>query len=804
MDPAADFKSLQETIQTALIATTRTATSISAGDIPFQRTLDPQLASTLDTQNARLLRLTERLLESVATNSHSTTPKLPDIESIDNNWRDVVDVLDSLLEKADTSLDEFTGAVKRMTPAEEQGAAASKAIVYPKHLPKPQLSFEHVPTNNETGGFKPLLTSKPHAKVPLEEGLKTYIDASGSEQYPHPYQVEIQSYKYPASLYEKTEPIQYLPFESTTATFVDTPEALAAMLAELKTAKEIAIDLEHHDNRSYIGIVSLMQISTRNKDWIIDTLKPWRRRLECLNEVFADPSILKVLHGAYMDIVWLQRDLGLYIVGLFDTFHAARTLGYPGASLAYLLKRFIDFDAQKQYQMADWRIRPLSPELFDYARADTHFLLYVFDNMRNELIDRSTFSNPDEDRIQTVFEKSMETALQRYEHPIYDAKLGLGPVGWYRLLSRTPVTYSPEQFSVFKAVHEWRDKIARLEDESVLFIMPNHAIFTIARTLPEDKTSIFAAIHNVSPIVRMRADELVNVISTAKAAGKDGPQLNDELLKIECIRKAFRRQDAAVITNNNTVSETPVLENIQSNPLTITVETPLLRAKSSQFWGSLLSEDMRQRIKSFTSNISLALPLPPLTAEIFSDATGSTLEDQTPKVEDTPAMQEEALAEEVQDEVFTVKQKGGSRKRTADGVTKEPAHSFSKLNISNSGATEEFNDDQIMLGKDDAPLSKADKNARRKEKKRKAAQETSGEGLNYDDTVEDEAPFDYANAPSVLKAQQPEKGSGRHGKTDRKKKKPQGFNPYAKMADVPKGLARSQRESAGRSKTFTS
>lgn len=68
------------------------------------------------------------------------------------------------------------------------------------------------------------------------------------------------------------------------------------MLAELKTAKEIAIDLEHHDNRSYIGLVSLMQISTRNKDWIVDTLKPWRRRLECLNEVFADPAILKVFY----------------------------------------------------------------------------------------------------------------------------------------------------------------------------------------------------------------------------------------------------------------------------------------------------------------------------------------------------------------------------------------------------------------------------------------------------------------------------------------------------------------------------
>jgi exosome complex exonuclease RRP6 len=58
-----------------------------------------------------------------------------------------------------------------------------------------------------------------------------------------------------------------------------------------------------------------------------------------------------------MDIVWLQRDLGLYVVGLFDTHHASQALGYQGGSLAFLLKKFINFDADKKYQLADWRIR---------------------------------------------------------------------------------------------------------------------------------------------------------------------------------------------------------------------------------------------------------------------------------------------------------------------------------------------------------------------------------------------------------------------------------------------------------------
>lgn len=100
--------------------------------------------------------------------------------------------------------------------------------------------------------------------------------------------------QYPEHVFKSREPIEYLPMETTKAIWVDTYEGVLEMLEELKKAPEIAIDLEHHDFRSYAGLLSLMQISTREKDWIIDTLVPWRHKLEVLNEVFADPKIVKV------------------------------------------------------------------------------------------------------------------------------------------------------------------------------------------------------------------------------------------------------------------------------------------------------------------------------------------------------------------------------------------------------------------------------------------------------------------------------------------------------------------------------
>lgn len=116
-DVMESFKSLQDEISKALVSTTRSATRIAGADIAFQRSLNPDVGATLDAQNERLLQLAQRLLESAAASSDAVGPKLPDVESIDGNWRAVVDVIDSLLEKADTSLDEYTGVVKRLSPS---------------------------------------------------------------------------------------------------------------------------------------------------------------------------------------------------------------------------------------------------------------------------------------------------------------------------------------------------------------------------------------------------------------------------------------------------------------------------------------------------------------------------------------------------------------------------------------------------------------------------------------------------------------------------------------------------------------
>ncbi|PYH43566.1 exosome nuclease subunit RRP6 [Aspergillus saccharolyticus JOP 1030-1] len=788
MNSATDFPPFQQRLTSSLVQVTRTVGQLSAEDVDFHRSSNAEVSDSLDEQSNRLLSLTSSLLKAATAGTDISAPTLDDDDSLEDNWRGVVDVIDALLEKADACLDEFTGVIKKLSPSQQDQAAAAAAkaakskaaaarfpTIYdygPSKIPKPQLLFEHLPDNTDISPFKPLLKSKPHATVPLEDSLKRSETAVG---YVHPYDTEIRAAKFPPSTYTVSPPREYQPWESTTATFVDTLEGVQEMLEELKAATEIAIDLEHHDVHSYQGLVSLMQISTRDKDWVVDTLKPWREELQVLNEVFADPSILKVLHGSSMDMIWLQRDLGLYAVNMFDTYHAACALGYPKRSLKFLLQKFVNFEADKKYQMADWRIRPIPEGMFDYARSDTHYLLYVYDHIRNELVENST---PDNNLVDYVMEQSKKEALQIYERPVYDAATGQGPGGWYDLLARNQIVINKEQFAVFKAVHQWRDQVAREEDEGVQCVFPKHVLFRVAQAMPTDLGVLYRTLSPMTPIVKDRAGDLLEVIKTAKIEGADGPEWRDVYVK----------------PTRSTLAATASAEGVASFlPAAVADDTDLptaVRFETSQFWGGVLeiqSPLPSPKIAALASAeaLRLSLPLPPMprTVSEAREKLGVSAPAAPAKAAATSALaaaKQEPEAPEPDNKYFTIKEKGGPRKRKVTPVEPQSEAEAAEDVVSSAA--------DLDLDLNDKPSKKQ----RRKEKKNKAAQNQQPEAK--EEAKEEEAPFDYEGAASMLNANPIEEAS-----RPRRKKQ---FNPYAKALEAPSGVRKQKRETAGRTATF--
>jgi len=139
----------------------------------------------------------------------------------------------------------------------------------------------------------------------------------------------------------------YWPIDSKQYHYIDDLNKLEHMSMLLSSVPEFAIDLEAHNYRSFQGFVCLMQISTRQDDFIVDTLL-LRKHMHILNQSFTNPNIVKVLHGSDSDIVWLQSSFNLYIVNMFDTGQASRILEFPKFSLAYLLSFYCNVNADKK------------------------------------------------------------------------------------------------------------------------------------------------------------------------------------------------------------------------------------------------------------------------------------------------------------------------------------------------------------------------------------------------------------------------------------------------------------------------
>lgn len=266
--------------------------------------------------------------------------------------------------------------------------------------------------------------------------------------------------------------------------------------------KAVAIDLEAHSYRSYQGFVCLVQISSVDCDAVIDAL--------ALRSALADPSgafirllrhprVVKVMHGADSDVLWLQRDFtpAARIVNLFDTARAAQLLGEPSVSLAHLISCYArDEDRtadpaslrngsrdalaseKRVFQVADWRIRPLPSSMLHYARQDTHYLLYLYRVLSTRLVQETDPNSPETNRLQQLWLKSADVALRRYALQEVAADAHLKVARQYKAM------LSDTMLPLLRDLIHWRDQIAREADESPPYVFPNHFLIALVRETP--------------------------------------------------------------------------------------------------------------------------------------------------------------------------------------------------------------------------------------------------------------------------------------------------------------------------------
>ncbi|KAI5970471.1 RRP6 [Candida margitis] len=746
-----------------LMGTIRAATALAAQDVNFYKSVDSNTSQEIDKRGKNLLTVTNDLLRTASSQTNPVDPIIFGQENIssESSWNPVSNVIDSIFEKIDYTFDSIN---KKQTGGEQKQYLEDGNSSIPsgqaQRIEKPQLKFKIPVDNSEQEPFKPKITIKPNALQPLEAVNKLTnpapiyedsIEVVDPPYYVHPYEYEIDTQPYPESILQKSEPILPQDWSSTSAIWIDTKESLNEMIEELSSSSEIAVDLEHHDYRSYYGIVCLMQISNRDKDWIIDTLV-LRDDLSVLNKIFTDPKIVKVLHGAFMDIIWLQRDLGLYIVSLFDTYHASRQLGFSKFSLQYLLDTFANFRTSKKYQLADWRIRPLPKPMLAYARSDTHFLLYIFDQLRNKLIDS--------DKLARVLFDSRQVAKRRFEYTKFrPLSNNLGSKVSCPVMSSNPnepwgsimYQYNVPSFKrpVVEQLYKWRDLIARQEDESVRYIMPNQLLVSLA-TLesPVDAGKVLNVPSYVSEHVRLNARELAELIDkTLKESEQNDWAIVDRWNNQSSVEVEEQKVDIKAVN--------VFLEKLLSDSAALFTEGSLLNSKSSVVIPSV----------SVTRNITYDFTDKGVKQHNFDKEEQNRFDYVWKKltdISDTASITDKELEVEIEAEEVTKPVELSEAGNTEDKPKSGQQILFSK--------NDDINPDELIA------LRKTNKNVKRK---------------NSQLAQEDEPSIDYANADKILI--DPKRSE---------KRKKRSFDPYGKDAAGPRPAKKKKVMAEGKTSTY--
>ncbi len=250
--------------------------------------------------------------------------------------------------------------------------------------------------------------------------------------------------------------------------WVDTPHALRQLADELQRHPRIGVDTEANSLHAYREQVCLLQFSTPETDYLVDPLA--LDDLSPLAPVFASPAVEKIFHAAEYDILGLHRDFGFEFANLFDTMVSARILGYEKVGLGALLEKHFGIHLEKRFQKADWAQRPLSPDMLDYARLDTHFLLPLRDLLHAQLEAKGLLPLAQEDFAR------LTRPLEGHGRP------PLWQRGGHHL--------TPQQNAVLEALWRYREAEAERRDVPPFKILDDRTLIALAQALPRNQADL--------------------------------------------------------------------------------------------------------------------------------------------------------------------------------------------------------------------------------------------------------------------------------------------------------------------------
>jgi ribonuclease D len=291
------------------------------------------------------------------------------------------------------------------------------------------------------------------------------------------------------------------PANTESAEYLDQPGEVNRFLDQIADVTELALDTEGASFHRFLDRIYLLQISTRERSAIIDPLpigSPPK-----LGELLQSKDVEVVFHDADYDLRLLHQDYGWHVTRIFDTRVAAQLLGIKSFGLAALLEQYFDVKLDKKHQRADWSMRPLTPDMLEYAAQDTRYLLQLRDHMKGELERRGRWHWAAEE-------------FARLEGTRWEAEEEME--GFLRMKGARDLTR--RELAVLREVANWRDTVAAQLDRATFRVMGNEVLLDLARRAPRSVSELSAIKGMPKGMVERGGGDIV----TAIRRGMEAPE----------------------------------------------------------------------------------------------------------------------------------------------------------------------------------------------------------------------------------------------------------------------------------------
>ena len=247
----------------------------------------------------------------------------------------------------------------------------------------------------------------------------------------------------------------------------DTSEALAAVLPLLAPHDRIAVDTEADSLHCYFEKLCLIQITVGGVDLLIDPLA--KMDMNPLWSAWTGKELL--FHGADYDLRLLRRTGCPTPARVFDTMLAARLSGVAEFSYAALVEKYFGVKIAKASQKANWAMRPLAPQMLDYAVNDTRHLGEIARILEADLTRLGRME---------WFRQSCERAIRSAE---IDKEID--PDQLWRIAGSGHLR--GRAAAIFRELWRWRDDEARRLDKPTFHIMHSEKLVDAAIDFDADR-----------------------------------------------------------------------------------------------------------------------------------------------------------------------------------------------------------------------------------------------------------------------------------------------------------------------------